>query len=494
MPVSSGSGNVTVNTDPNKLEIEDGDTVIVKEPAFTNISFSFTNAPSAGNARNMMKNITAGVMGMPYQYPDIVDMPIGNQVIGRKYAQKIASVMPVLFLMPGEPAYMTGYSKQKKRSMLELYDSETSSGISVDDIVSKSSNAPFYVFNGTFGKYAKYVNLMVRSLANFMGLGGERYYEGGGRLAYFSIYNILPSQFRGFFNAANNVAFYLDSDASISESFSNGTSESMLSQKVNSFSDTARELQFLFSSASAGNVYDAMQSAVGSVSSAMEGVADTVGLGKGIMSRISSALTTVVAGGKMVFPEIWSDSGYSKSYNISMKFRSPDPDPLSILLNVYIPCCCLAGFVMPKQMGTDANGYISPHLVRATYKSIFNCEMGIVDSLSFTRGGEDKWNAAGMPTAIDATLSIKDLYSTMFMSDSVKGLLNNVSELDWLALMAGIDMNKDWVMRNISLKAMLTAGSIMDAPNSMWNNFKIGMNNLVSGFLHKTIGSDNRWN
>ena len=78
MPVSSGSGNVTVNTDPNKLEIEDGDTVIVKEPAFTNISFSFTNAPSAGNARNMMKNITAGVMGMPYQYPDIVDMPIGG--------------------------------------------------------------------------------------------------------------------------------------------------------------------------------------------------------------------------------------------------------------------------------------------------------------------------------------------------------------------------------------------------------------------------------
>ena len=163
MPVSSGSGNVTDNTDPNKLEIEDGDTVIVKEPAFTNISFSFTNAPSAGNARNMMKNITAGVMGMPYQYPDIVDMPIGNQVIGRKYAQKIASVMPVLFLMPGEPAYMPGYSKQKKRSMLELYDSETSSGISVDDIVSKSSNAPFYVFNGTFGKYAKYVNQIGRA-------------------------------------------------------------------------------------------------------------------------------------------------------------------------------------------------------------------------------------------------------------------------------------------------------------------------------------------
>lgn len=489
---TTNTGNVVINTDPNSIEIEDGDLQIVKEASFTNVSFSFTSTPSESKTRQMMSNIAAGVMGMPYQYPDIVDTPIDG--IGRKYMQKIASVMPVLFLMPGEPAYMAGYSKKEKRSMLNMYNSEVGGDLKVNDIISKSPNAPFYVFNSTFNKYAKYVNLMVRALAQYMGLGGERYYDGAGRLRTFSIDNMISSAFNNFFNSKGSVAFYLDSDATVSESFGNSTAESMLSQKVNQFSDTARELQFMFNSVNAGSIYDTMQSALGSVGSAMEGVADTVGLGKGVLSRLSSGLTTVVAGGKMVFPEIWSTSDYSRSYSISMKLRTPDPDPLSILLNLYIPCCALLGFVMPHQMGSDANGFISPFIVRGTYKSVMNVEMGIVDSLSFSKGKEDMWNAAGMPTCIDVTMSIKDLYSTMFMSNTRTGLLNNVSELDYLALMAGIDMNKDWVTRRAKMSSMLLLGSVMSAPSSMWNNFKRGMNKTVAGFLNKTIGADSRWN
>lgn len=483
---------VAVDTSMSAITSIDGDmTVITAEDDFVDIQSKFSSGINTTQANRMMSSLSSGIFGMPYQFMENVDTVVTGTDFGRKYMEKIASVMPVMFICPGEPSFMTGYTDDQKSGILSLFD-ETND-MTVEDIMGTQSSARYYTFNSKFGMFTKYVNTMVRALSIYMGLGQERYAEGSNRLYRFELSQLLNKDFASLFNANTSLAFYLDSETAISENFSNSTTESQLSQKVNSVSDTARELDFMLGSAGVGGMYDKLKQAIGTTE-ALNGVEDSIGLGNGVMKRVTSSLATVVSGGKMIFPEIWSGSDYSRSYTITMKLRSPDPDPLSILLNIYIPLCCITSLVMPRQMGVDANAYGSPFLVRATYKSIFNCELGVVSSVDIQKGGEDKWNALGMPTSVDVTITIKDLYSTMFMSATDKGLLNNTSQLDYIALMAGIDMNKDWIARNIKLKAYLKAGAITSAPISYWENFKRGTNKSTSNFLNNVLKSDIRWN
>lgn len=469
--------------------------VIEKEEGWTDILSEFDGSVSDGEMSKILTNLTGGIFGMPYQFMEEVDPSSNGSEFGDKYLQKIVSVMPIMFISPGEPSFMAGYSDDDRRAVSELYKS--SGDINVDDVVRGDVNGKFYTFVSRFDRYTKYVNVMVRGLSNFLGMGNENYYDGTGnrsKLKQFNLNNILNSDFQSLFNANTSIAFYLDAETSISENFSNSTTESMLSSKVNQLSDQARELNFLTNNIGAGATYDAIKTALGDTSNALADGMSGISFAGGIMDKLAYGINTIISGGKMVFPEIWSSSEYSRSYNITIKLRSPDYDALSILLNIYIPLCCLICLAGSHQMGVDANGYVSPFLVRATYKSIFNCEMGIITSLDIQKGGEDKWNGLGMPTSVDVTVTIKDLYSTMFISDTVAGLLNNTSQLDYMALMAGLDMNKDWIARRAKLAIQLGVNGPASSIPSAWNMFKTGANKTVGKLLNKTLLADNRFN
>lgn len=496
--------DVRVDTDPNSIEI-DGETYteIEEDEEYKEI-YSTSKKLSPSKIDSIVSTVSHGIFGMPYQFSKEVDIRITGdreEDFGRMYFSKIISVMPVMFITPGEPFFISDnkFMNDRRREVLQLYDDN--SDLTVDDVVNGKTSLPFYTFKSTFKEYVKYVNPMIQALALFMGMQDEEYYDGKGnthKLWSFDLYDILNKDFAKLFNANTSLALYLDAENSVSESFSNNTTESMLSQKVNSLSDTAKELSFLMGSAGVGNLYDTLNKAVSDTTASMGQALGELPIAGGVIRRITSSLATVVTGGKIIFPEIWNSSEFSRSYNINIKLRSPDNDPMSILFNIYIPCCCLAALALPRQIKNKANDYSSPFLVRATYKSIFNCQLGIVTSLSFTKGGEDKWNAMGLPTQVDVSMEIKDLYSTMFMSknDSDKhwsGLTSNVGELDYLSLMAGLDMNKSWYTKNLQLKLSLAAGEIENLPSMVWNSFLEGANRKASNFLSKVLGADVRF-
>ena len=496
--------DVRVDTDPNSIEIDGESYTEIEEDEEYKEIYSTSKKLSASKIDSIVSTVSHGIFGMPYQYSKEVDIRITGdreEDFGRMYFSKIISVMPVMFITPGEPFFISDnkYMNDRRREVLQLYDDN--SDLTVDDVVNGKTSLPFYTFKSTFKEYVKYVNPMIQALALFMGMQDEEYYDGKGnthKLWSFNLYDILNKDFAKLFNANTSLALYLDAENSVSESFSNNTTESMLSQKVNSLSDTAKELSFLMGSAGVGNLYDTLNKAVSDTTASMGQALGELPIAGGVIRRITSSLATVVTGGKIIFPEIWNSSEFSRSYNINIKLRSPDNDPMSILFNIYIPCCCLAALALPRQIKNKANDYSSPFLVRATYKSIFNCQLGIVSSLSFTKGGEDKWNAMGLPTQVDVSMEIKDLYSTMFMSknDSDKhwsGLTSNVGELDYLSLMAGLDMNKSWYTKNLQLKLSLAAGEIENLPSMVWNTFLEGMNRKASNFLSKAIGADVRF-
>lgn len=412
-----------------------------------------------------------GIHGMPYQFMPIVDSRISNEksAFGRKYADKIVSRLPVLCVTPGDPIFLNGYSSKERKSILNeiIKVSKNSSRSKIDDLL--KSDGKFYSIKFTYKEYYDYVNTMCRQAAFLMGLEDERI--NGVKLANFDWYSDIQSGLNNLLHYTKCVAFYLDSEKSISENYSNSTSQSMLANNINGYSDMGRELQFLL-----GNVKSNLGLAFDRFSALeddqMENIRNTNDfidniLGKGnnnIFKRITGNIQTIVSGGKLIFPEIWSDSSFSRSYSVNQTLVSPDSDDLSIYINIIVPMLHWIALAAPRS--SMANGYSAPFLIKACYKGLFNVDMGIIEGLSFSKGDEGYWTRSGLPTVVKVSADIKDLYSAFAISDGASrgdiNVFNNTILMDYIANLCGVNINEEDVFRNIKMYLATNVNKIRD--------------------------------
>ena len=492
-----------INTDPNSVNLTEdyiewnyGKTLISRKE-FDNYLESFVdnkanNSNTYGintdiNVRdfNKVARSLSGIFGMPYQFHPNVDPVLSNN-IGRKYDEKIFSLMPVLFLSPGEPKFMDGYGQKAKNKIIaRLASGGEFSGDSDDN--NPADEGRYYSFQSNFKEYKKYVNVALRALALFMGIDKVRIPVPGNdgrtvKLGDIDIEGFMNSEFTRLFGTQQVVPFFLDAETSISESYSNSTTESMIAQSVNGFSQTAKEVQFLMGSGEKNSLLGNLKSAITDAGTNMIGgigELSEIVAGKNMISRIANELSTVVTGGKIIFPEIWSESSYDKSYSVNLKLRSPDPDPVSIFLNIYMPIILLVCMAAPRQVGNSSNSYEAPFLVRATYKSFFSIDLGIISSLNINYGGQAQYNVMGQPITADVQIDLKDMYHTMMVSKRM-GLVTNTAQLDYLCTLAGIDLNEFEPTRVIKLWAQILGDTPRDWANDMWGGVKRILNRTAS--------------
>ena len=253
----------------------------------------------------------------------------------------------------------------------------------------------------------------------------------------------------------NAIAFYINSEASFQDSFSNETTESSLSSTINALSDKAREIQFLLGTASSavGEAFDKVDGTLSHIKTQINNIVDSVAGGNSIFTTIANSVKTIVSGGRMLFPQIWSNSTFSKSYQISIKLTTPSTDRISWWLNIYVPLCHLMALVLPRS--EYVNSYTTPFIIKAFYKGMFNIDMGIITEMTFTKGKEGSWTKDALPTVVDVSFTIQDLYSAMGMTSTAsmfKGLtLQNVAEMDYVANLCGININEPDVFRMVNL-------------------------------------------
>ena len=458
----------------------------------------------------LTKNMT-GIFGLPYQWSTTVDLPLREtnednedeedakySKVGRKFSEKILSTMPVLFLTPGLAKFMALGSSEDKEELGNRLMSVLTGGEGSGHAREGTENR-YYSFEASFESYRLYANVACKMALFYLGLkdvnipipGTKDYVVGGD----FDIEKFLNNDFTKLFGAQTTLPFYVDAETSISEDFSNSTTESILATTANGFSQAARELQFIMGDPEGAK---GLTKAIQNTTSAIGNLGELIGnneiaeslVGKNMLTNIASELTTIVKGGKIIFPEIWADSSYSKSYNVTLKFRSPDPDPVSIFLNIYMPILLLITMAAPRQLDNSASSFESPFMVRANYKSIFTVDLGIIESLSITRGGDDKWNVMGMPVTADVSLSIKDLYGSMFVSNGM-GIVNNTIQMDYIATLAGVDLNEFEITRIYQISMMIIGSSIKSIPSRFFGAIKQGSNRAGAGLL-RHFGIDSR--
>ena len=429
---------------------------------------------------NIDIKVLRGVYGMPYQWMNHVDPRIKDKNIGRVYGRRIVARLPLLIIAAGEPEFLAGYSEEEKSSIFEaaigaIRDKLTvvTGGQSELDRLLRSEGK-YYSFKYAGNAYYRYVNPMLRVAAELMGLGDEKYFDT--KLSSFDWRTNYNPQVYKYWTGRKAVAFYIDSETQISDSFTNSDTPSALASKVNGFSDMAREMQFLLGGASAAtgiqvdalSAKGAMQNTenVGDVTSSVIGGTSAMNQ---LLKQITGGFQTVLAGGKLMFPNIWSDSEFFRSYDVNFKFVSPDYDDYSWYINILVPVCMLLGLTMARQSGP--NGFLSPFLVRAFYKGLFNCDMGLVTNLNIEKGQEGGWTKSGLPTVVNVRMTIKDLYSNISMTETTnfdRNILTNSIFMDYLCNMCGININEPDIRRTITLYYQtLVKNRLLDIPQDV---------------------------
>lgn len=288
----------------------------------------------------------------------------------------------------------------------------------------------------------------------------------------------------------NYVQFYVN-PSTFSETISNSTTQSSIkSEFIDKAADQLREIKFLadgMTGAEASKISNVFGQAGTAFAEGLEKISGGNGM-LGVLGRIANVGKHVITGDSMVFPEIFSGSEYEKSYSIQLSLKTPYGDRFSYYMNIIVPLCHLIALVAPKQ--TTANTYSSPFLVRAFMPGMWNCNLGIVSSLTLNKGGGDgAISVDGYPLEVDVQITIRDLYADLMIAPSTDPVLflGNQGLVDFLSVNCGLDLT----IPNYEKKAKLVFDTmsngyfydinenITDAFNNFWSG-KIA--NLLKAF------------
>lgn len=395
-----------------------------------------------------VKNLR-GIFGLPYQYDKTVDPSYedSSDSIGWKYYHTYLVRAPILYLTPVRPKFMPGFSKADKDNMLTAIFNGDNSMLSLF-VNEKGEGGRYYSTKFATEEYWSRLNTLCQALSIYLGIGdvkvGNGLFAAPLKSADYREYSI-SSNVSSVFSGSNTLAYYVDSIDSISETFSNETRTSNLESVLNQGSDMTNEVAFLTSSMSLDKVGDFF-------TGLMDGLGDVLNtLPFKWGNKIGTTLNSISQGGKLILPEIWSDSKYDNQggSSFTIKLVSQNPCVLGWFFQVGIPYMTLVNFVASQAI--NDNAYNSPFLIKGYCRSSLNIDMGIISSMDVKKGDAGKWTVHGLPTEVEISLNIQNLYSAFSTSKSLNDLSSNFFCMDYLANLAGLNINKPSLERSLDL-------------------------------------------
>ena len=219
----------------------------------------------------VIKTDLNGIFGIPYQFMSSVDTRLDGSEIGAKYAEKIVSRMPLLFITPCKQKFMEGFNSEDKETVLNALISGTGLNQLGDSL---SSVGKYYTTEFAYDQYIDHVNHMCAQVAAFLGIADTYVPFNGSRTKIKNIRweNAKNSSFKNYVHASEASVYYLDGLDSMSESFGNSTTESGLASTINGYSDQANEIKFLLGENSAlSALMDAGQTLTDNIGNALSG-------------------------------------------------------------------------------------------------------------------------------------------------------------------------------------------------------------------------------
>ena len=449
------------------------------------------------------------VHGMPFQYTYLTDRRLNNNtayskepsgnfiksgnldMYGRMFAGDIAANTPICSIVPGTPVFLTNIkqslfgvdsnaSNKERGGWLPVLSQVTDFNIgdAIKSIIDQNDDKAYqyYSMEVNTTEYFNFVNALCQTTARFMGLGNVAYRNRSCTAFDWSNYNQAAEQDYSMFEEVagmnNGISFAFDPMSSISDTLNNSTKESDLAGMLNGISEKARELEFMLGTG--GISLDIVNSS--DYEAALASVSDGVLSGiRNPLSVISSFISNTTHGMNVRFPELWSDSSLTRSYDIDMKFITPYATQFCKWRYVIVPFLHLFCLAAPQSKDTIMN-YSRPFLIKAYSRGYFNVEMGLIDSIQWKRYGEgDMISEDGVPTEIDVSISFHDLYQQLAISlfhgaegsekdiamnmQRIAVFFNNSGLMDMLGSLSGVNTTRFNLGEKLSLFASTAIGA-----------------------------------
>lgn len=281
------------------------------------------------------------------------------------------------------------------------------------------------------------------------------------------------------------VQFFVDSGAGMSESSSNAVTQSKLQGIFDSASDLSKEVAFI---ANSGSIKT--EELTGSLNEAMDALNEKLFEGGNgaittMMSRLLSAGSNIIKGDTMIFPQIYQNSTYTKTYQIKVDLRAPLGNRLSYFLNILVPLFHLMALALPRQ--STANSYSSPFLVKAYIPGVISCNLGIVQSIAIEKASHnaDAWTVDGFPNEVSVTLDIVDLYSDLSMTPNgdITLFLANSSLVEYIATNCGVNLVTPQLSNRVSMFSSAVVQGLEDKLYSVTTAIQSVTDPIITSFL-----------
>ena len=270
------------------------------------------------------------------------------------------------------------------------------------------------------------------------------------------------------------VSFKVDFQGSVGESFSNNSKESDLQGQLNSMSSGARSKRF---SLSDGNLGD------GPISTFIEGIGDAMkNIAAGATYQLGLGGLMALSGRGLVdIPKHWdSSSANMPRMDYTIELRSPYGNKMSMFQNIYMPLAMLLAGALP--LSTGKQSYTSPFLVEIHSKGRASCRLGLIESMSITRGvGNMGWTDDDQPLGIDVSFTVADLSTIMHMP-----INPGSSTIGMLAEGAAVGLAEAFGAGDAALTALSIADSKNFDEDNTFNDYmsvlgSLGLEDMIYG-------------
>lgn len=232
------------------------------------------------------------------------------------------------------------------------------------------------------------------------------------------------------------VTFRVNSTGTVSESFSNTVGESEISSKLNGMSSSARSTSFNMAN---GNIAGILDGVIQGAKDVVSGISDQLGV---------SGLVALAGGAFVDIPKHWQASAAQlprSTYTIHL--ASPYGNRMSRFINIDIQLAMLLAAVLP--LSTGKQSYTSPFLCEIYDQGRCQTRLGMIDSLSITRGGGNMgFDNQGQCMSVEVSFSVVDMSSIMHMpiiegftlNPSVALFDEDTTFSDYMASLAGLSL------------------------------------------------------
>lgn len=315
-------------------------------------------------------------------------------------------------------------------------------------------------------RFEEYVQRFYKQAFNVLKSGDEQSMEkdprqagvssNGGKSTYDSSAAEQPGFFDYFISNLNDgsdwVSFRVDYTGQVTENFSSSVAESTIASKINSMSRSAREMRFNLAD---GNVGGGLGMITDAVKGVLGGIAEAVHI-EGLAAFAGSAFVDI--------PKMWDESITSlpkSNYNVTL--ISPYGNQISQLFNIWVPLACLLAGALP--LATGKQSHTSPFLCQLHDKGRLMTRLGIIDSMTITRGTSNLgFNNEGHALAMEVSFSVLDLSGVLAVPINTgfdylaptEGLFDDENAFsDYLMTLAGLPL-RDVIYRIPLLKYQLS--------------------------------------